>query len=300
MESKCQVNGCKSLATKNFTKDSISQLVCKSHFEELLFQHRSMRLQDLKQVKLSTKVFLYQLIKQDPSCSDLYYLSSFSNSSYLFTISTINLSLPKKFTELIFLMVRVLVEKVLKMPNGQSEKVKNKCMKFVDSLKLIIYNLEINSLTLVSLVEDAYNKFHSEIEEFTSSGLVKLLDRAETFFEMTQTARKKLIFVVNLSDEKQRYIEKFFSRDVIDKNELIHEFYSTFDVFIKKKAEMTREFDEFLSVNNEKKNQVFNKIFKNLTEYIQDYLNTLSFQRIGVFSRRLNDDGNDRLKTDEN
>ena len=230
----CNARGCNEPAKVFCEGTHVPMKFCSKHFEEHSNESGIHKIVESSDMNLKM-VNHYNIISNDQANLKNYHILSVNKSIYFLVLNVIEISIPGDYEQAARSMAKKLGNSICNIPNGKSEEIQNKCRQYVNAMKKLIYNLELDSEFLSKELLSIYNKFHSKIEEAVSSGLFDLLLTMEKLMEMPATTKKKFIITLRIEDEKQRFIEKFLSKDEIDYKTLFDSFISSFSYFMKGK-----------------------------------------------------------------
>ena len=229
----CFIPGCSFYPSEKCETDNFC--FCKAHSELHKTENESHLIEASQNYSITPKKYL-KLLQYDPANTQ-YTLCQLKNSSFIFFLKYTKISLPFDYSEAVRGMTSAFIDKILSLQTGKSEKIKPKCIKYISSLKQLIYNIAIDISTISEKVINAYNFFHSSLEIIVCDNLRKFLDNCERALEMTSKVSSFFVFQTKLEDQRQRFIEKFLTLEKIDMKTLSAEFFSSFSKFITGKPE---------------------------------------------------------------
>ena len=282
---KCSVISCSSLSEVecNQCKQSMCRMHSEMHADEYLLHS----LRELTHPK-SDQIWESPLTLDPHEHSrPEYLLSTVFGYPHIFFLNAVPVDLPNDFQETLRMMCIAFIERILIMPKGKNEKIKSKCEKLSRAISNIIYNYRLNVDHLQRIVLDAYTSYHSGIEGITSEGLIALLHVTEEALRLPKSITKLFIYTVQLEQQKQIFIQKFFMQEKISIPELVADFYKTFKDFIPENhRDITRLFTDFEEYYQKEKSRIAGEARKDLIENITTMWTSTRYIRLTVHAYR--------------
>ena len=282
----CRAELCKS--SSEIRCDECRLCLCKPHaafhFKEFP-NHTSNLIIESRQEVYTKAEFSPQPHEQG---SRKYRLAKALGSVHIFYLDSVCLGLPTDYSETLKSITNTFAEKIFNIPKGKSEKVKSKCLKLMEIISKIIFNLKIDTTDLYEFVLNIYTKFHSSIEDITCTGLINFLENAERSLEMPKSVTKMLVSKTTLEQQKQLFIEKIFMRNKFTIPEMGAEFFKIFKDFIgPNPRNITNIFDTFEVCFRRENTIVANEAKKKLIEGINTYWDNTIYYRLGLLAFRV-------------
>lgn len=196
--------------------------------------------------------------------------------------------LPRDYLDALTAMSNQFYDAVTVVPKGKDENIKEICVKIAAAIKNIIYNLDINPTELFNNIHENFLAYHSKIETITSYALVKLIEEAEIALEMPKIATKAVFFKVNLEDQKQLFIQKYFLQNEITIKDLPTEFFSFFKPFLRENPkDIKKLFDNFEIYYRNEKVKACNEFRKKMDDHLKNLWISIRFCRVAIFSYKM-------------
>ncbi|OMJ73127.1 hypothetical protein SteCoe_28246 [Stentor coeruleus] len=288
----CSVPGCRARITVTCKGSHLPTTFCNEHFTIHQNEPGVHEIVESRQVEISTKSNVYKIEDIQGNQNQAYFVFHFQLAGFFLALNTVDIHLPGDYKTTMDKITQMFTVDVCSLETGKSENLELKIKNYIEALRKIIYNIELNENNLREIITGAYNSLHSRIESFLSSGLIDLLNEAERSHNMPKSARKRFIISLDLDTEKQRFIQKYFAESDLNIEEMIEEFYNSFSYFMKDADKFfSSRFRDFEKKFKQEKNNITEETKKFLQERLSSFYDLETFMRVGLFTLRLTSSG---------
>lgn len=244
----CAISGCDNPGTHRCDKSKhYSIIMCrnhsKAHYADCLYQ---------RECSFKKEIKVIEGVKSLPNnVVENILISSYRKKFYYFTIKIQNIDLSeatlninnKKSNNLkdfdLLPLETVLERKSYKymklitiLTSNQDSNISVLCEKYINALKKIIPNIEVDNKNVVERVGGFFKNYYSGLETSRMESLNRFLENVQKILRMPQEAKKSFFKKVTLDEEKNKFLVRYLMMDSVDKNNFIMDFYSSFKPFI--------------------------------------------------------------------
>lgn len=272
-EYRCEFEGCSNIG--EFRLDDVGCL-CSEHLE----QHRGQTSE-----KEWRERFYRRIIFEDQSNISEFIASNAFSSNYLFWVENQLCGIPPGIIDMLENLSKTFVNQIFAVGNGKPEMLRKVCNHYFYSLVHMVFNIQIDTLTLFNNVERVYNNYHSEKQSIILNLIGAELDKVENYLNMPKKATK-LFISYDLDVVKQEFISAYFIKDSIDFKELHKDFCSKFSPFVK---ESPREsiFDNLESNFNVEINRLNFNTRNEFLSIANNVWTNLNYQTTSIFTKKV-------------
>ena len=254
--------------------------LCKMHKAQHLNQnglHAIEKLQENHRVNLEAKA----LSLNDPiMTSQHYFIAPGTTIMNIFKFEISEIPLPKDYKATLNSMAQVLTGEILKVPRGETGKLKGECDAFVYSIKKIVSNMLLESYKLSKDICVIFNEMHSKFETETNRLLNEMIDSLLNDKIMKGTSG--IIFKDTVEKSKQI----FFSEIMLGEKSLekiISKFLSCFDKFLPPQEFIIKYLSDFEARYKGYEKSVEIEYEKKLYKHIQSCYKQAKYQRVAIY-----------------